>query len=211
MQANSNRIPVNRKLLTRFFSKIKIDPAVAFKGVPCWLWTAYITPDGYGKIQMQGSCRPAHRMAFGMFVHEIPSGNDADHLCRVRNCVNPVHVQDIPSVAHRVLGHARRTHCKQGHPFSPENMFRDTRGNRVCRTCRKRIVDAYNHKRPSRSKTASARRTRDARGSTGPTDTGCPADSACARSSRRTRDSTCSCKSRRTGVAREPRGSRPPA
>ncbi len=153
MQPDSNRLPVNTKTLKRFFKKIRIDPNVTFKGVPCWLWTAYITPDGYGKFKMVGMCRTAHRMSFGMFVHEIQDGNDADHLCQVRHCVNPVHIQDIPSIAHKILGHTRKTHCKQGHPFSPENTFRDARRSRVCRTCRKRIVDAYNHKKRGFPKT----------------------------------------------------------
>ena len=105
IQSNSNRIPVNRKLLTRFFSKIKIDPAITFNGSACWLWTASTT-DGYGMFSLNGRTSSAHRFAFAMFVHVIERGREADHLCRVRNCVNPAHLEDTTHKVNTLRGYS---------------------------------------------------------------------------------------------------------
>lgn len=63
----------------------------------CWLWTGYTDTHGYGIIHVTGASRPkrAHRLAYELFVGDIPAGLEIDHLCRVHNCVNPEHLEPV--------------------------------------------------------------------------------------------------------------------
>ena len=38
---------------------------------------------------------------------------------------------------HGTQHNARKTHCKHGHEFNAENTYRDSDGNRQCRTCKR--------------------------------------------------------------------------
>ena len=64
----------------------------------CWLWIGYVEPvnpqgrGGYGWCRIAGSTR-AHRAAWTLFRGEIPTGIEVAHLCDVRNCVRPDHLQ----------------------------------------------------------------------------------------------------------------------
>lgn len=140
-EADTNRIPVNLKLLTRFFSKIKIDPNVTWNGTPCWLWTASTDKNGYTRFFFLAQCRAAHIVSYWLFVGATPKGLELDHLCRRRHCVNPTHLDAVThyvNVVERGIGlsaiNAKKTHCKRGHEFTPENTI-PYRGNRLCRTC----------------------------------------------------------------------------
>lgn len=101
------------------------------------------TPNGYGQFAARGrKPEPAHRMAWDLLVGEIPSGLELDHLCRVTYCVNPDHLEPVTHRENMLRSHtliaerARQTECKYGHPFTPENTYRDPKGRRDCRTCR---------------------------------------------------------------------------
>lgn len=37
-----------------------------------------------------------------------------------------------------------KPHCHRGHPYTPENTFINSAGNRVCRTCKRRRENARN-------------------------------------------------------------------
>jgi hypothetical protein len=54
----------------------------------CFLWTGYYCKDGYGRIYD----RRAHRLAYKVFVGEIPRGMCICHKCDVPCCVNPDHL-----------------------------------------------------------------------------------------------------------------------
>lgn len=62
----------------------------------CWLWGATIDRDGYGTLEHGGkrSAR-AHRVVYELEVGPIPAGLQLDHRCRVRNCVNPAHLEPV--------------------------------------------------------------------------------------------------------------------
>ena len=59
----------------------------------CWVWRDGRTRLGYGKIKRDGVNLLAHRFAWTREHGPIPKGLELDHLCRVRACVNPEHLE----------------------------------------------------------------------------------------------------------------------
>lgn len=60
---------------------------------PCWLWTAGKDRYGYGRITSYGKRMGAHRYIWILYHRDVPQGLELDHLCRVRHCVNPAHME----------------------------------------------------------------------------------------------------------------------
>lgn len=61
----------------------------------CWLWLGRKNPKGYGQMTISKHQRSAHRVSYETFVGPIPEGMQIDHLCRVRHCVNPEHLEPV--------------------------------------------------------------------------------------------------------------------
>lgn len=116
---------------------------------PCWLWTAALTGGGYGYMRVgsmvdgtRGHAR-ASRVAYEMFRGPIPEGLQLDHLCRVRACVNPDHLEAVTQRVNLLRGetlvaaNAKKTHCPNGHPLVGDNLDKHSlkRGRRICRAC----------------------------------------------------------------------------
>lgn len=118
----------------------------------CWLWTAATSAKGYGQFRASrgASQVAAHRYAYMDLVGPIPDGLALDHLCRVRNCVNPAHLEPVTTAENNLRSlpyrppsiRSKKTHCVNGHEFTPENTVQRTRPNgrvnRDCRTCKAR-------------------------------------------------------------------------
>jgi hypothetical protein len=82
----------------RFESKVNRDGPICEKiGTKCHLWTAgTIGRPGYGGFMMRSGYKTtAHRAAYLIYVGPIADGLDVDHLCRVRLCVNPAHLEAV--------------------------------------------------------------------------------------------------------------------
>jgi hypothetical protein len=113
----------------RFWAKVA-------KADGCWLWTGAKDTSGYGNFQGIG----AHRIAYQLTVGPIPEGLTIDHLCRVRACVNPVHMEPVTRKENTWRGEGRagkehrQTECIHGHPFDEANTIHRACGRR-CRTC----------------------------------------------------------------------------
>ena len=106
----------------------------------CWLWTGGVNRNGYAFLYDRGKKRmfPAHQFSVRAFKkQEIASGLDVDHLCRVRSCVNPDHLDVVTrkeNLHRSPIWLGNRTHCPHGHPYDEENAY--TRpGRRQCRAC----------------------------------------------------------------------------
>lgn len=75
----------------------------------CWLWTGSLDWSGYGHFWRSGTLMLAHRWAYEHFTGEVPKGYQIDHLCRVRHCVNPSHLEAVtPSINVQRGAHVRR-------------------------------------------------------------------------------------------------------
>src|SRR5215472_9435079 len=113
----------------------------------CWIWMGFVNENGYGKVvrpSIRKSPIAAHRYAFEKVKGEIPSGLDLDHLCRVRCCVNPDHLEPVTRSINCLRGetgwaggNAIKTQCPQGHAYTPENTYTDRTGGRYCIQCKK--------------------------------------------------------------------------
>jgi hypothetical protein len=108
----------------------------------CWLWRGGRFENGYAQIRYDGKTRRAHRVIYEVLVGPIQAGLVLDHLCRVRHCVNPDHLEVVTEREniYRGLGlagiNAAKTHCVNGHEFSPENTYYSPNAHRrSCRIC----------------------------------------------------------------------------
>lgn len=123
------------RLPEAFWSKVSED------STGCWLWTGPMFVEGYGRYNQSPGTRLAHRVAFEALVGQVDDGLVIDHLCRVRRCVNPAHMEAVTNVENVMRGmsppamNAAATHCKYGHPFDDENTYTAPDGRRKCRTC----------------------------------------------------------------------------
>lgn len=106
----------------------------------CWIWTAF-KDRGYGKFHVPGlGVTYAHRVAYTMFVDDIPNDKVLDHLCLNRSCVNPLHLEAVECKVNVLRGRATYTkYCKRGHVFE-RIMPKSGKPARQCRHCQNEWV-----------------------------------------------------------------------
>lgn len=124
----------------RFWSKVD-------KTDGCWLWIAGKTDKGYAHFNAP-PYQTGHLWLWVQTYGEVPAGFELDHLCRVRHCVNPAHLEPVThrenllrSSSRHLIAHRTDT-CFRGHSLLDARM--NHRGNRQCRTC----VDEYHKALP---------------------------------------------------------------
>jgi hypothetical protein len=126
--------------LERLIAKIR----VADSG--CWIWQGHIRPTGYGSFNRKSDgtwrSQQAHRAAYEMLRGPIPDGLTLDHLCSVRACVNPEHLDPCTlgeNSRRAATWSGNRTHCPKGHPYEGDNLIigrpSDKPNQRRCFTC----------------------------------------------------------------------------
>lgn len=119
----------------------------------CWLWETDSDVDGmrYGQFDDKGRSFCAHRWAYEYKNGPVSKDLELDHLCRVRCCANPDHVEPVTPRINKLRGispvavNAKKTHCVHGHSFDDRNTGVDKSGNRYCRKCQ------FNNVRSSRN------------------------------------------------------------
>lgn len=121
---------IEASTLVRFWSKVD-------KSGACWLWTAAKNNHGYGSFWDGRTQQYAHRFSFFLANGYLPA--ELDHLCRTPACVHPLHLEDVSHLENMGRGYfASKTHCVNGHQFTPENTYltRRTGKNGVTRRCK---------------------------------------------------------------------------
>jgi len=107
----------------RFLAKVDLDPS------GCWLWTSALDTAGYGRFYLNGRLVAAHGLAYDMFVGPVGEGLELDHLCRVRNCVNPRHLEPV----------THRENILRGETFMAAHYRGVDCGFEKCPSCKRRF------------------------------------------------------------------------
>ena len=131
--------PPHVPVMDRFHAKVALDAA------GCWIWTGAIGGPGYGGFT--GVQTPthrwgsAHRFAYRVFIGRIPPGYTIDHLCRVRACVNPAHLEAVTfgeNTRRAWAARQRPDHYPCGHDRTDANTYATiATSQRVCLTCKR--------------------------------------------------------------------------
>ena len=132
----------------RFWKHVQPEPNTG-----CWLWTGSLiggTRGGYGTFTVmldrdgrRDAPMLAHRFAYVHIAGKtIPDGLRLDHLCRVRQCVNPAHLEPVTDFENFRRGYspgavAMRTGlCKRGHVIADNAYVFPDGSRRNCHPCR---------------------------------------------------------------------------
>lgn len=131
----------------------------------CLEWPGTRDANGYGRARMrQVASRPklselVHRALWVMVNGPLAPDIQLDHLCRNPSCCNLDHLEPVSAAVNTERSTAReatiarwaaRTHCRQGHEYTPENTRRDPKGTRHCRICDLAARDERAAKRAAR-------------------------------------------------------------
>lgn len=78
-------------------------------GTHCWLCCAgRFTPNGYARLYLYRNHEVVlHRFLYKLLIDaELPKSLLLNHLCRIRNCVNPFHLEPVTNRENTLRGNA---------------------------------------------------------------------------------------------------------
>jgi hypothetical protein len=121
----------------------------------CLAWLGKRTRDQYA---VRGQTY-IHRWSHEQFVGPIPDDHEVDHLCSRPWCVEPTHLEAVTKQENMRRLSQRVTTCRHGHPYTPENTYRNPKtGRRACKTCRTAHTRRFFEENPDYRATWSRRR-----------------------------------------------------
>ena len=82
----------------------------------CWEWQGSTDKDGYAQVKYRGKKYRASRLAYAAYVGELLDGNDVDHECMNRKCINPKHLAQVDYHTNRVVLRNERLVESATHP-----------------------------------------------------------------------------------------------
>ncbi len=155
-----------RLALDRFLELVEVQPN------GCWEWKGSLTTEGYGQFGDEFRVYASHRWAYENYIGPIPEGLVLDHTCHKREtcdggntcvhrrCVNPEHLEPVTTQENHRRGWGRigrgcaangakqkaKTHCPQGHEYTPENTYVKN-GRRHCRICMREAGRKYDREK----------------------------------------------------------------
>jgi hypothetical protein len=132
----------------------------------CWVWGSGAA-HGYSTILLDKELQETigvkqttvHRAMYILQNGPIPAHLVVDHLCGVRNCVNPEHLElvtqaenvDRAETATATLN-KKKTHCPTGHEYTDVNTHLNKNTNRrTCRSCHRKHQLEYTARQAERS------------------------------------------------------------
>ena len=159
--------PPEERFLARVNKDGPLPPTFRNRG-PCWIWTAGVTAQGYGMFNATKQQQVlVHRWSYEHHVGPIPEGLVIDHLCRVRRCVNPRHLEPVTIGVNTLRGlsvatfNKLKTHCPAEHEYTPANTYVTPKGTRSCRECA-RARDRQPHRQSAYRRQITHTRNREA-------------------------------------------------
>lgn len=136
MASNSLNYNVIEQLPDKFWDKVN-------KTQSCWLWIGKID-DGYGRFCFGNKYYLVHRMSFAVLKDKLGENTQVDHLCKVRNCLNPDHLEEVTSKENTRRGLSKKFNtdpnkCAYGHDYDIEKPGK-AEGSiyKICSTCNHR-------------------------------------------------------------------------
>lgn len=130
----------------------------------CWLWAGELNRNGYGIFSPGKGVRvAAHRLSYELERGMISNDLQMDHLCRVRCCVNPDHLEPVTPIENLLRSRAVNgrlpvrlpdaTHCMHGHDLSLAGIYTRPSGYPECRACKRaaRRLDRRSNRRRRRA------------------------------------------------------------
>lgn len=110
----------------------------------CWIWTGPLNRNGYARVKVKTAQKyrypVVHRILYELRIGAIPTGFVLDHLCRVRCCVNPDHMNPVTPRDNTVFNSNSPPAKALGFTVCPKCFSDYTRrpsGRRECRNCKK--------------------------------------------------------------------------
>lgn len=96
-----------RRPAERFWEKVEKTPT-------CWIWHGAKDPKkGYGNFAVvspganrKGKFTRSHIWAYTQLIGEVPEGRQLHHVCRRKDCVNPLHMIVVSQEQHTEI-HSR--------------------------------------------------------------------------------------------------------